>query len=384
MGEVASSDNDLGAVGITPDIGAKDEKIFVASQWQLMWWRFRRHKIALFSVGVLAILYILVIGADFFAPYDPRLMDQRYIFAPPQPVRFVDTQGGFHLRPFTYAYKKQMDPDTLRVTYLVDRENRRQIQFFVHGVPYKIGPISSDIHLFGVDEGATIFLLGTDAQGRCTFSRILHGGRVSLSIGLVGIAVSFFLGLLFGGLSGYYGGMFDVIVQRIIEFLRSVPTLPLWMALSAALPPRWPVTRVYFGIVIILSLIGWTGLARVVRGKFMSLREEDFIMAARLIGASELRIVFRHMVPSFASHLIASLTMSIPGMILGETTLSFIGLGLQAPAISWGVLLKGAQSIQVLSEAPWLLWPTLPVVITVLAFNFLGDGLRDAADPYSR
>jgi len=384
MGEVTSVGNGLAVAEDTPDIGVKDERIFVASQWQLMWWRFRRHKIALFSVGVLIILYVLVIGADFFAPYDPRLMDQRYIFAPPQPVRFVDNQGGFHLQPFTYAYKKQMDPDTLRVTYLVDRENRRPIRFMVRGVAYKIGPISSDLHLFGVDEGATIFLLGTDAQGRCTFSRILHGGRVSLSIGLVGIAISFFLGLLFGGLSGYYGGLFDTIVQRVIEFLRSVPTMPLWMALSAALPPRWPVTRVYFGIVVILSLIGWTGLARVVRGKFMSLREEDFIMAARLVGASELRIVFRHMVPSFTSHLIASLTMSIPGMILGETTLSFIGLGLQAPAISWGVLLKGAQSIQVLSEAPWLLWPTLPVMITVLAFNFMGDGLRDAADPYSR
>jgi len=372
------------AVG-APLASAEEEKIYVASQWQLMWWRFRKHKMAVFSSVILIIMYVFVVFADFFGPYDPREADKRFIFAPPQPILFVDAAGRFHVHPFTYTYTKEMDSDTLRVTYTYDTKTRYNVRFLAHGVPYKLlGLIPTDVHLFGTDEGGTLFLLGTDSQGRDVLSRIIHGGRISLSIGLVGIAISFFLGILFGGLSGYYGGTFDLVVQRVIEFLRSVPTLPLWMALSAALPPRWPVTRVYFGIVIILSLLGWTGLARVVRGKFMSLREEDFVMAARLVGASEVRIVFRHMVPSFASHLIASLTMAVPGMILGETTLSFIGLGLQPPAISWGVLLKGAQSIQVLAEAPWLLWPSVPIVVAVLAFNFMGDGLRDAADPYAR
>jgi peptide/nickel transport system permease protein len=278
-----------------------------------------------------------------------------------------------------------MNMETLRIRYVEDVGQRYPLRFFVHGDPYKLwGLFEGDLHFVGTEEGGTMFLLGTEKQGRDMLSRILHGGRVSLSIGLVGIAISFFLGILFGGLSGYYGGVFDLVMQRVIEFLRSVPTLPLWMALSAALPPRWSVLQVYFGIVIILSLLGWTGLARVVRSKFMSLRQEDYIMSAQLAGASELRIVFRHMVPSFASHLIASLTLNVPGMILGETSLSFIGLGLQPPAISWGVLLKEAQAIRVLAEAPWLLYPAVPIVVVVLSFNFMGDGLRDAADPYAR
>jgi len=297
----------------------------------------------------------------------------------------IDAEGRFHLRPFTYAMVGVMDMETLSIDYTEDTSQRYPIRFFVQGDPYKLwGSFEGDLHFVGTEEGGTLFLLGTEKQGRDMLSRIMHAGRISMSIGLVGIAISFFLGIFFGGFSGYYGGVFDVIMQRIIEFLRSVPTLPLWMALSAALPARWSVLQVYFGIVIILSLLGWTGLARVVRSKFMSLREEDFVTAARLAGATELRVVFRHMVPSFASHLIASLTLSVPGMILGETSLSFIGLGLQAPAISWGVLLKEAQAIRVLSEAPWLLIPGIPVVIVVLAFNFMGDGIRDAADPYVR
>jgi peptide/nickel transport system permease protein len=289
------------------------------------------------------------------------------------------------LRPFTYAMVGVMGMETLSIHYTEDTSQRYPIRFFVQGDPYKLwGSFEGDLHFVGTEEGGTLFLLGTEKQGRDMLSRILYGGRISMSIGLVGIAISFFLGIFFGGFSGYYGGIFDVIMQRIIEFLRSVPTLPLWMALSAALPARWSVLQVYFGIVVILSLLGWTGLARVVRSKFMSLREEDFVTAARLAGATELRVVFRHMVPSFASHLIASLTLSVPGMILGETSLSFIGLGLQAPAISWGVLLKEAQAIRVLSEAPWLLIPGIPVVIVVLAYNFMGDGIRDAADPYGR
>jgi len=362
-----------------------EERIFVASQWQLMWWRFRKHKLAVLSTIILIIMYTIILFGGFFAPYDPRANHVKFQYAPPQTIRFVDAEGRFHIRPFVYAYTGEMNPDSLRFTYTEDTTKLYPILFFAKGDPYTLlGKIKTDRHLVGVAEGGTLFLLGTEKQGRDLLSRIIIGGQISLSIGLVGIAISFILGVLLGGVSGYYGGILDVIMQRIIEFLRSVPTLPLWMALSAALPPRWSVTQVYFGIVIILSLVGWTGLARVVRSKFMSLREEDFIMAARLVGASELRIILRHMVPSFASYLIANITMSVPGMILGETTLSFIGLGLQPPALSWGVLLKDGQAIKTLNEAPWLLWPAVPVVIAVLAFNFMGDGLRDAADPYSR
>jgi peptide/nickel transport system permease protein len=363
----------------------EEEKIFVASQWQLVWWRFRKHRMALVATALLAVLYVVIVFVEFFAPYDPRRNNKDYLYAPPQKLHLIDAEGRFHLRPFTYAMVGVMDMETLSIDYTEDTSQRYPIRFFVQGDPYKLwGSFEGDLHFVGTEEGGTLFLLGTEKQGRDMLSRIMHAGRISMSIGLVGIAISFFLGIFFGGFSGYYGGVFDVIMQRIIEFLRSVPTLPLWMALSAALPARWSVLQVYFGIVIILSLLGWTGLARVVRSKFMSLREEDFVTAARLAGATELRVVFRHMVPSFASHLIASLTLSVPGMILGETSLSFIGLGLQAPAISWGVLLKEAQAIRVLSEAPWLLIPGIPVVIVVLAFNFMGDGIRDAADPYVR
>ncbi|MGI6208579.1 MAG: ABC transporter permease [Anaerolineae bacterium] len=361
------------------------ESVYVASQWQLVWWRFRKHKLALISAGILIVLYIVVLFAEFFAPYDATASDKRFIYAPPQRVHFRDAEGNFSLRPFTYALTGELNMETLRVEYTYDTSVKFPVRFFVHGTPYKLwGLIETDVHLIGTDEGGTIFLLGTDKQGRDMLSRLIVGGRISLSVGLLGIAISFVLGILLGGLSGYYGGVFDVTLQRVIEFMRSVPTLPLWMGLSAALPPTWTVVQTYFAIVVILSLLGWTGLARVVRSKFMSLREEDFVMAARLLGASEMRIVFRHMVPSFTSHLIASLSLSIPGMILGETSLSFIGLGLRPPAISWGVLLKEAQAIRVLNEAPWLLYPGIAVVVAVLAFNFLGDGLRDAADPYSR
>jgi peptide/nickel transport system permease protein len=350
-----------------------------------VWWRFRKHKLALVATALLLVLYIMILFVEFFAPYDPRRNNGEYIYAPPQKLHWMDANGRFHLWPFTHPIVGEMDMETLRIHYTEDRTTLYPIRFFVRGDPYKLwGLFEGDLHFIGVAEGGTLFLLGTEKQGRDMLSRIMHGGRISMSIGLVGIAISFFLGIFFGGFSGYYGGVFDLLMQRLIEFLRSVPTLPLWMGLSAALPARWSVIQVYFGIVVILSLLGWTGLARVVRSKFMSLREEDFVMAARLAGANELRVVFWHMVPSFASHLIASLSLSVPGMILGETSLSFIGLGLQAPAISWGVLLKEAQAIRVLSEAPWLLFPGLPVVVVVLAFNFMGDGLRDAADPYAR
>jgi len=364
------------------ELAEESERIYVASQWQLIRWRFRRHRLAVVSLVVLALFYLVAIFADFVAPYDPRRHNTDWMLAPAQRPRFVH-KGRFSLRPFVYGMTSEMDPATFGITYELDKTQVYPIYMFVQGEPYEmLGIIRSDIHLFGVQEG-TLFLLGTDRMGRDVLSRIIHGARLSMSVGLLGIAISFLLGITIGGVSGYLGGSVDVAIQRIIEFIRSIPTLPLWMALSVALPPQWTVVQVYFGIVVILSLVGWTGLARVVRGRFMSLREEDFVLAAKLCGANELRIVFRHMLPSFTSHIIASLTLSIPGMILGETSLSFIGLGLQAPAISWGVLLRDAQHIRVLARAPWLLTPGLFIVVAILCFNFLGDGLRDAADPYA-
>ncbi len=360
-----------------------EERVLVASQWQLMWWKFRRHRLAMFSAVVLIIIYVLAIFCEFFAPYDPNQRDVMLTHAPPQRLRFVDVEEGFSLRPFVYGYDRVIDPTTLRRTYVLNTDKKYPIGFFHRGTPYRMWGIwQSDLRLFGVDEGH-VFLLGTDRLGRDMFSRILYGARISTSIGLVGVFLSFILGVIIGGFAGYLGGLFDSVAMRIIEIVRSIPTIPLWMGLSAALPPHWPQIRVYFGITVILSFIGWTQLARVVRSRFLSLREEDFVTAARLSGATEFRIIARHMVPSFSSYIIASITLAIPSMIIGETSLSFLGLGLRSPAISWGVLLQEAQNIRTVALSPWLLWPGALVIITVLAFNFLGDGLRDAADPYA-
>ena len=320
------------------------------------------------------------------APYDPEAFIARLTLAPPHQIHFFDAEGQFHWRPFVYRQVKELDKVTFVAAYVEDKTTAYPLHLFVQGDPYKLwGLFESDIHLFGIvdgDEEARFSLLGQDLYGRDLFSRIVYGTRISLTIGLVGVAMSFLLGVTIGGLSGYLGGRVDLVIQRVIESLRAIPTLPLWMALSVALPPNWPILKTYFFIVLILSIVGWTTIAREVRGRFLSLREEDFIGAAELDGASNLRIIFRYLLPSFMSFVIARLTLAIPGMILGETALSFIGLGLQPPAISWGVLLRDAQAIRVLALSPWLLLPAVFVVISILAFNFVGDGLRDAADPY--
>ena len=367
------------------EVPSEREKILVASPRQLMWWRFRRHRMALLSGGVLILLYLVALTWEFLAPYNPLRHDVQSAYAPPQRMQFFDEEG-FHFPPFVYGLKGERDPETFRKIYEVDKTAKHPIKFMVKGDPYRFwGFIESDLHLFGLEdnEGA-VFLLGADRLGRDVLSRLLAATRISASIGLVGVIVSFVLGVLIGGISGYYGGTADIAIQRVIEFIRAMPSIPLWLALSAAIPKDWPVTRVYFAITIILSLIGWTGLARVVRGRFLSLREEDFVQAARFAGASEGRIIVRHMTPSFLSHIIASVTLAVPSMILSETSLSFLGLGMRPPALSWGVLLREAQNLQAVALAPWLLSPGLLVVIAVLAFNFVGDGLRDAADPYAR
>jgi peptide/nickel transport system permease protein len=365
----------------------EEEKLYVASFKQLMWWRFKKHRMALISVGVLFIFYFVAAFAEFVAPYDPEQFFAKYKLAPPTRIRIRDTEGNFHW-PFVYKIIRERDPETLRSIYVDDTNTLYPINFFTRGTEYTwFGLITTDIHLFGLDvphEEQGVMLVGADRLGRDMFSRLCFGARVSLTIGLVGVFLSLIIGVVLGGISGYYGGTIDTIIQRVIEFIRTIPSIPLWMALSAALPADWPVTRVYFGITVILSLVGWTWMARVVRGRFLSMREEDFVLSARLTGSSEMRIIMIHMVPLFLSYIIASLTLSIPNMILAETGLSFIGLGLRAPAISWGVLLQEAQNVRSLALAPWVFTPAIAVIVAVLAFNFLGDGLRDAADPYAR
>jgi peptide/nickel transport system permease protein len=360
-----------------------EEQIAVATQWQLMWWRFRKHRLAMAGAITLIIFYLIALAADFLAYADPEASEAQRSVMPPQPIHWMDN-GRFS--PYVYGIKGRRDPKTFKRVYEPDLEAKFPVRFFAKGFEYKwLGLIPSDIHLIGV-EGApvdeTISIMGTDMQGRDLWSRLMYGTRTSLSIGLASVALSLTLGVILGGISGYYSGVIDTFIQRVIEILRSIPTIPLWLGLTAALPGSWSVGQVYFAITVIISLLGWTGLARVVRGRFLSLRQEDFVMAARLAGCSRMRIILRHMVPSFLSHIIAATTLALPAMIISETSLSFLGLGLRPPAISWGVLLQDAQNIQALAISPWLLIPAIPVIIAVLSFNFVGDGLRDAADPY--
>jgi peptide/nickel transport system permease protein len=356
------------------------EKIYVASQWQLMWRKFVRHKLAIVGVTVLVIMYFLAIFAQFISPY-PVVERSEYIHMSPTHVRIFH-EGKLH-RPFVYGIEKDVDPDTWQRMYVENKEEVYPIRFFVHRSAYKLwGLFKTDLHLFGVDEGAVIFLLGADELGRDVFSRVLNAASISLSIGLLGVFLSFILGCILGGVSGYYSGIVDLIIQRVIEFLTSIPTIPLWMALSAAVPPHWDPVKVYLGITVILSLRGWCGLARVVRGKLLELREADYVIAAQVAGTKDWSIITKHLLPAFISYLIVDVTLGIPGVILGETALSFLGLGLRPPTVSWGVLLQQAQNVQTVALHPWLLSPAVLVIITVLAFNFVGDGLRDAADPY--
>ena len=364
---------------------AMKNEAYYSSQWSLMYHRFKRHKLARISLIVLGILYFSAIFAQFIAPYGLQSYDSKYVNAPPMVLRFIDDEGKFHIRPFVYGLKSERDPETMRKIFQADKEVRYSLKFFAKGESYKfLGLIPTDIHLFGVEEPGRLFLLGTDGLGRDLFSRIVLGSQVSLSIPLVGVAISFVLGLIIGGVSGYFGGWLDSLIQRVIEIIRSFPTLPLWMALSAAIPPRIPIVTMYLYIVIILALIGWTDLARVVRGKFISLKNEDYVLAAKIAGVGDARIIVRHLLPGFISYLVVATTLAIPGMILGETAMSFLNLGIRSPATSWGVLLQEAQKIENVALYPWKLIPLGVVITTVLTFNFLGDGLRDAADPYKK
>jgi peptide/nickel transport system permease protein len=366
------------------DVSAAEERISLASNWTLVWWRFRKHRLAMASAVVLLGLYAIVLCPDFFSTQDPEFTEARLAFIPVQPPRLFE---GMRWSPWAPAVVGKRNPTTLRMEWQVDPSQKVRLRFLVRGHPYRVlGLFPSSLHLLGAADGGTtgrVHILGTDRLGRDQWSRLMHGTQTSMTIGLVAVTLSVVLGVLLGGVSGYFGGLPDLVIQRLIELLQSLPTIPIWLALTAALPRDWTPVRVFFAITVILSLVGWTTLGREVRSRFLALREEDFVLAAELAGCGRPRIIIRHMVPTFLSHIIATSTLAIPAMIINETSLSFLGLGIRPPAISWGVLLQEAQNIQTLALAPWLLIPGLVVILSVLAFNLVGDGLRDAADPYS-
>jgi peptide/nickel transport system permease protein len=368
----------------TVPLPSQEESVYIAPQWKLVWWRFKRHRLAMGGSVVVIAFYLVAALSGFLSIHDPNDFSSKRIYMPPQAVHFFD---GWSFQPFVYYISGVLDRETYQMEYTEDKSIKYPIRVFAHGYEYKFwGLFTTDIHLLGVGKeagGNGFYPLGADKVGRDMLSRLVHGTRMSLSVGLIGVTISLFMGVLLGGLSGYFGGVVDLLIQRLIEFLRSIPTLPLWLALSASVPPGWSPIKTYFAITIIISIIGWTGLAREVRGRFLSLRQEDFVIAARAYGTRPLRIIFRHMLPSFMSHIIAVTTLAVPAMILAETALSFLGLGLRPPIMSWGVLLKDAQNVQSVANAVWVLSPAPLVLISVLALNFTGDGLRDAADPYS-
>jgi peptide/nickel transport system permease protein len=352
-----------------------------ASQLQLMWWEFRKHRIAYYCGIFLILMYATVFISEFLAPYAKDARNTDYIYAPPQAINLFH-EGSF-VGPFVYGRTQTLDMDTLQRIYTDDLTDVQPIRFFCRGDDYMFwGLVPGNLHLVCPAKDGQMFLLGTDRLGRDVLSRIIYGARISLTIGILGVTMSFILGIVIGGLAGYHGGWFDALTQRVIEVLQSIPSIPLWMALAAIIPVTWSPILVYMGITVILGLLDWTGLARAVRSKLLALREEDYVTAARLMGARSSRIIGRHMIPGFMSHLIASATLTIPAMILGETALSFLGIGLRAPISSWGILLTEARSVNIIALYPWLLYPVVPVILVILAFNFLGDGLRDAADPY--
>ena len=369
--------NPLSIEELTP----QQERVFMASQWRLMWWKFKRHRIALWSGVFLLVLYSSILFCEFLAPYNLHTRNTKAIYAPPEGIHLF--HNGSFVGPFVYDTKQTLNMTTLKRDYVTDTSKVEKLRFFCTGdTYYYFGLFKGSFHVMCPPEGGSVFLLGTDRLGRDVLSRMIYGARISLTIGLFGIFISFSLGISIGGLAGYYGGLTDLIVQRIIEVLQSLPSIPLWLALAAIMPVTWSPIAIYFAITVILGLIDWTGLARAVRSKLLALREEDYVLAAQLMGAEPPRIIGRHLVPGFMSHLIATATISIPTMILGETALSFLGLGLRPPITSWGVLLNEAQNINVVALYPWLLMPVVPVILVILTFNFLGDGLRDAADPY--